>query len=97
MRFISGKMGPGCKFSHWEKDMHQRRNIREEIQLEYDPGRTLLHASFYLWKQAARFPLAAWVDAQEILRRARNECEDQDRIEFVRRIEHACENALAAC
>jgi hypothetical protein len=34
--------------------------------------------------------------AQEILRHARNECEDQDRIEFVRRIEHASENPLVA-
>jgi hypothetical protein len=40
--------------------------------------------------------LTAWVDAQEILRRAHNECEDLDRIEFVRRIEHASENALVA-
>jgi hypothetical protein len=42
------------------------------------------------------FPLTAWVDAQEILRPARNECEDLDRIEFVRGIEHASENALVA-
>jgi hypothetical protein len=55
---------------------------------------TLLHASYYLWKQAGRLPLTAWVDAQEILRHARNECEDLDRIEFVRSIEQASENAL---
>jgi hypothetical protein len=55
------------------------------------PGRTLLHASYYLWKQADRFPLTAWVGAQEILRLARNECEDLDRIGFVRRIEQASE------
>lgn len=76
--------------------MRLGRDIREEVLLECDPGRTLLHATYYLWKQAGRFPLTAWVDAQEILRHARNECEDQDRIEFVRRIEHASENALAA-
>ena len=72
------------------------QDISEDVLLEYDPGRTLLHASYYLWKQAGRFPLTAWVDAQEILRHARNECEDQDRIEFVRRIEHASEDALIA-
>jgi hypothetical protein len=76
--------------------MSQGRNTREEVQLECDPGRTLLHASFYLWNKAGRFPLTAWLDAQEILRHARNECEDQDRIEFVRRIEHASENPPVA-
>jgi len=40
--------------------------------------------------------LTPWVDAQEILRHARNECENQNRIEFVRHIEHASGNALIA-
>jgi hypothetical protein len=81
--------------SSMETDMRLGRDIREEVLLECDPGRTLLHATYYLWNQAGRFPLTAWVDAQEILRQARNECE-QDRIEFVPRIEHASENALVA-
>jgi len=60
------------------------QDIREEVLLECDPGRPLHHASYYLWKHAGCFPLTPWVDAQEILRHARNECENQNRIEFVR-------------
>lgn len=67
--------------------MNQNRDNKEEDLLECDPGRILLHASFYVWKQATHFPLMAWLDAQEILRQARNEYDDQDRIEFVRRID----------
>jgi len=72
------------------------QDIREEVLLECDPGRPLHHASYYLWKHAGCFPLTPWVDAQEILRHARNECENQNRIEFVRHIEHASGNALIA-
>jgi hypothetical protein len=65
----------------------QRDNVEEMDFGCVDAGRLLLHASFYVWQQARQFPLEAWLDAEEILRRARNEFEDEDRIEFVRRIE----------
>lgn len=47
-----------------------------------DPGRILIHATFYVWKMARVYSLKAWVEALEILRRARNDYEDEDRIEF---------------
>ena len=78
------------------KDMGRGRDNEKDVLFECDPGRVLLHASFYVWQQAARFPMGAWLEAQEILRLARNECDDQDRIEFVRRIEQASGNPLAA-
>jgi hypothetical protein len=65
----------------------QLDTVAEEHFECVDPGRILLHATFYVWKQARQFPLAAWLEAEEILRRARNEFEDEDRIEFVQRIE----------
>ncbi|HET7873855.1 MAG TPA: hypothetical protein VFL42_15170 [Terriglobales bacterium] len=65
---------------------HQDTAAQEHVEC-IDPGRILLHATFYVWKQARKFPLAAWLDAEEILRRARNDFEDEDRIAFVRRIE----------
>jgi hypothetical protein len=54
-----------------------------------DPGRVLLHASVYVWKHAGQYPLQAWMEATEILSRARCEFEDEDRIAFVNRIEDA--------
>jgi hypothetical protein len=54
-----------------------------------DPGRILLHASLYIWKEARRYSLNAWLEAVEILRRARNDYDDEDRIEFVNRLEEA--------
>lgn len=72
-------------------DMNQDRGNKEEDLCECDPGRTLLHASFYVWKQAGHFLLPAWLDAQEILRQARNEYDDQDRIDFVHRIDQQLE------
>jgi hypothetical protein len=65
----------------------QRDNLEEMHFGCVDPGRVLLHASLYVWQQARQFPLEAWLDAEEILRRARNEFEDEDRIGFVERIE----------
>ena len=76
--------------------MGRERDNGRDVLLECDPGRILLHASLYVWKQARRYPLTAWLDAQEILRQARNECDDQDSIEFVHRIEQASGNPLAA-
>jgi hypothetical protein len=52
-----------------------------------DPGRILLHASLYVWNQARQYSLNAWLEAVEILRRARNDYEDEDRIEFGKRLE----------
>jgi hypothetical protein len=54
-----------------------------------DPGRVLLHASVYVWTHAGQYPLQAWMEATEILSRARYEFEDEDRIAFVNRIEDA--------
>jgi hypothetical protein len=52
-----------------------------------DPGRVLLHALVYISKHATFYPTQAWVDAENILHRARNQFEDDDRIQFVRYIE----------
>ena len=52
-----------------------------------DPGRMLLHALVYISKHAIFYPTQAWVDAENILHRARNQFEDDDRIEFVQYIE----------
>ena len=52
-----------------------------------DPGRILIHATFYVWKKARHYPLPAWLEALEILRRARNDYEDEDCIEFGQRLE----------
>jgi hypothetical protein len=52
-----------------------------------DPGRILNHASLYLWKQWRQYPLAAWENAESILRRAHDAVEEEDRIEFVRSLE----------
>ena len=47
----------------------------------------MLHALVYISKHAIFYPTQAWVDAENILHRARNQFEDDDRIEFVRYIE----------
>lgn len=52
-----------------------------------DPGRILIHATFYVWKKARHYSLPAWLEALEILRRAHNDYEDEDRIEFVQLLE----------
>ena len=48
-----------------------------------DPGGILAHASAYLWKQWRHYPLAAWEDAESILRRAHNAIEKKDWVKFV--------------
>jgi hypothetical protein len=70
------------------------QDIREEVLLECDPGKDA--SSYQLLPVEGCWLPSFDSDAQEILRHARNECEDQDHIEFVRRIEHASENALIA-
>ena len=52
-----------------------------------DPGRMLAHASLYLWKHWRQYTLAAWEDAESILRRAYEAVEEEDRIEFIRVLE----------
>jgi hypothetical protein len=52
-----------------------------------DPGRILAHASAYLWRQWRQYPLAAWESAENILRRAHDAVEEEDRIEFVRSLD----------
>ena len=52
-----------------------------------DPGRLLRHALVYVSKYASLYAAEAWVEAQNILYRAHNEFEDDDRIEFVRNME----------
>jgi hypothetical protein len=52
-----------------------------------DPGRVLTHASLYLWKHWRQYPLAAWENAESILRRAHDAVEEEDRIEFVRSLD----------
>ena len=51
-----------------------------------DPGRMLVHASIYVWSQARQYPLNAWLEAEEILRHAHNEFENDDKIGFVQRV-----------
>jgi len=46
-----------------------------------------------MWKQARQYSLNAWLEAVEILRRARNDYEDEDRIEFAKRLEEAQRSA----
>ena len=57
-----------------------------------DPGRILTHASLYLWKQWRQYPLAAWENAERILRRALDAVEEEDRIEFVRSLDRLIES-----
>ena len=57
-----------------------------------DPGRILMHASLYLWKHWRQYPLAAWENAETILRRAHDDVEAEDRIQFVRNLD--CLNEL---
>jgi len=56
-----------------------------------NPGRILTHASLYLWKQWRQYPLAAWENAESILRRAHDAVEEEDRIDFVRSLERLIE------
>ena len=56
-----------------------------------DPGRMLTHASLYLWKQWRQYPLAAWENAEDILHRAYDAVEEEDRIEFVRSLDRLVE------
>jgi hypothetical protein len=57
------------------------------VKARADPGRILIHATFYVWKKARHYSLTAWLEALEILRRARNDYEYEDHIEFVERLE----------
>jgi hypothetical protein len=43
----------------------------------------LTHASLYLWKQWRQYPLAAWENAESIIRRAYDDVEEEDRLRFV--------------
>jgi hypothetical protein len=52
-----------------------------------DPARILAHASLYLWKHWRQYALAAWEDAECILRQAYDAVEVEDRIEFMRTLE----------
>jgi hypothetical protein len=61
-----------------------------------DPGRVLTHASLYLWKQWRNYPLAAWENAESIIRRAYDAVEEEDRLNFVRSID-ALEAASPQC
>jgi hypothetical protein len=55
-----------------------------KAQLESnDPGRMLAHASLYLWKHWRQYALAAWEDAEGILRQAYDAVEAEDRAEFL--------------
>ena len=54
-----------------------------------DPGRMLAHASLYLWKHWRQYTLAAWEEAESILRRAYEAVEEADRIEFIRVLENS--------
>jgi hypothetical protein len=56
-----------------------------------NPGRILTHASLYLWKHWRQYPLAAWENAESILRRAHDAVEEEDRIEFVRSLDRFVE------
>jgi hypothetical protein len=56
-----------------------------------DPDRILTHASLYLWKHWRQYPLAAWEEAESILRRALDAVEEEDRIEFVRSLDRFVE------
>jgi hypothetical protein len=62
-------------------------NHMNESNSVIDPGRVLLHALVYLSKYAFLYPAEAWVDAENILHRAHNQFEDEDRIQFVRLVE----------
>ena len=59
-----------------------------------DPARMLAHASLYLWKHWRQYALAAWEDAEGILRQAYGAVEVEDRIEFMRTLDVA---ASAPC
>ncbi len=52
-----------------------------------DPGRTLAHASLYLWKSWRQYALASWEDAESILRQAYDAVEEEDRIQFIRALD----------
>ena len=52
-----------------------------------DPGRILAHASLYLWKYWHQYALAAWEDAESILRQAYDAVEEEDRIQFIRALD----------
>jgi len=47
-----------------------------------NPGRILAQASMYLWNQWRQYPLAAWEDAENILRRAYNAVQEEHWAEF---------------
>jgi len=47
----------------------------------------LTHASLYLWKQWRQYPLAAWENAESIIRRAYDDVEEEDRLRFARSID----------
>jgi hypothetical protein len=59
-----------------------------------DPGRILAHASLYLWKHWRHYALAAWEDAEGILRQAYDAVEIEDRIEFMNTLEVAASAAM---
>jgi hypothetical protein len=70
-----------CVLHYWDEQMRWNMKALENLE---DPGRILTHASLYLWKHWRQYPLAAWENAETILRRAHDAVEEEDRIEFVR-------------
>jgi hypothetical protein len=64
----------------------KRRDMKTRIRSN-DPGRKLAHASLYLWRHWRQYALAAWEDAEGILRHAYDAVEAEDRIEFIRALD----------
>jgi hypothetical protein len=54
----------------------------------HDPARILAHASIYAWKYWGQYALPAWEDTESILRQAYDAVEEEDRISFIRTLNH---------
>jgi hypothetical protein len=66
------------------------KKMRAQDELA-NPAKILTHASLYLWRQWRQYPLAAWENAESILRSALNAVEQEDRIEFIRSLDRFVE------
>jgi hypothetical protein len=64
----------------------QGRKMRQQDGCK-DPGRILAHASVYLWNAWRQYPLAAWEEAENILRHAYNAVEEEDWVKFVQSLD----------
>jgi hypothetical protein len=73
-------------FCYWIRRDVKRRDMKTQIRSN-DPGRKLAHASLYLWRHWRQYALAAWEDAEGILRHAYDAVEAEDRIEFIRALD----------